>query len=1257
MLQLNVRKQNIVQHSLMNDELLKDFGVLALSEPHVSRIDDTLVTVPMGHSNWTKMIPTSQHEGRWAVRSMLWIRKDIEAEQVPVRSADLTAAVLRLPDRAILVVSVYVEGNGPEALIDTLHKLRQLIHETRNRIGTRTDVILAGDFNRHDQLWGGDDVSAARQGEADPIIDFMSDHSLRSLLPRGTKTWSKGDQETTIDLILASEELASTLMRCTIHPTEHGSDHRAIETTFDVAPPERVIEQRLLFKNAPWTAIRARITTALRFIPVGGGVQQQTDRLMAAVCEAVGELTPKARPSPYAKRWWTTDLTQLRRTYTHWRNRARTQRRAGLIHQELERHAKEAAKEYHDAIRKQKKAHWSDFLADDANIWQAARYLNPSSSAAFDKIPPLVRANRSTTKDKTEQATELLTTFFPPLPAVIEDEGTRPQRSPVTMPRLTIEEVERKVFAAKSWKAPGEDGLPAMVWKQVWPTVKDRVLLLFQTSLEEGSLPTQWRNAKIIPLKKPDKKDYTVAKAWRPISLLSTLGKTLEAVVAERISYAVETFGLLPTNHFGARKKRSTEQALLLLQEHIYKAWRSRKVLSLVSFDVKGAYNGVYRERLLQRLSTRGIPPALVRWIGAFCSRRTATIMVNGHTSRQQELPQAGLPQGSPLSPVLFLFFNADLVQHRLNTRRGSMAFVDDYTAWVTGPSADANREGVQAIINGAMEWERRSGATFEGEKTTLLHFTRNTERSSATPFIIKGEAVKPKDKAKILGIIMDSELRYKQHIANAATKGLRAAMALRRLRMVSPSTARQLFTATVAPVIDYASNVWMHACGSATRSPMNRVQRIGAQAITGAFRTVAVAIAEAEASIRTVRERHTERATKLWVSLRTLPNTNPLSRLGKGVFRRFISPLQKIALAHRTTPMDRMETIQPYAIPPWEDRVRAAREPDRKKATEATKKMQGILVATSSSERNGIVGMGGAIRDTLMNRPEPTTYSITLGARTEQNSYTAELEAIGMAMRCLSPGIRGRQISILTSNQNTLLVVSQPQQQSGQTSICRIYDTVRTMREKDNHIQIAWAPPEEEFELGKKAKAAARQATAQGRSPLSQPYQAKSTMLNTVRAKQRTGKKIPERIGRYSKNIDIALPGKHTRILYDTFKRREASVLAQLRTGMARLNGYLHQIGAAESDQCTCGQAKETIEHFLFRCTKWTTHRTQMLQQTETRRGSLSFYLGGKASSDPEQWTPNMDAVRATVRYAISTGRLETETEQLRGTPQLQLP
>ena len=141
----------------------------------------------------------------------------------------------------------------------------------------------------------------------------------------------------------------------------------------------------------------------------------------------------------------------------------------------------------------------------------------------------------------------------------------------------------------------------------------------------------------------------------------------------------------------------------------------------------------------------KGIPKRLVRWIDAFCSSRTAMITVNGYTSALRELPQAGLLQGSPLLPVLFLFFNADLVQSRIDSKGGSMAFVDDYSAWVTGPMAEENRDGIQALIDRILAWERCSRATFECDKTTIVHFIRIIECTSRIPFMIKGEVVKPK--------------------------------------------------------------------------------------------------------------------------------------------------------------------------------------------------------------------------------------------------------------------------------------------------------------------------------------------------------------------------------------------------------------------------------------------------------------------------------------------------------------------------------
>lgn len=129
-------------------------------------------------------------------------------------------------------------------------------------------------------------------------------------------------------------------------------------------------------------------------------------------------------------------------------------------------------------------------------------------------------------------------------------------------------------------------------------------------------------------------------------------------------------------------------------------------------------------------------------------------------------------------------------------------------------------------------------------------------------------------------------------------------------------------------------------------------------------------------------------------------------------------------------------------------------------------------------------------------------------------------------------------------------------------------------------------------------------------------------TLANTL--KQVKHAVDPKQQGRFAN--DSALPGRHTRLLYDKCKYREANVLCQLRTKHSRLNSNLVRINAAESGNCeySSGQ-KETVRQFLFECRRWTEQREPLLEIAGTRWGDLSFFLGGQTEMFPRLNTANM--------------------------------
>ncbi|EEY24045.1 conserved hypothetical protein [Verticillium alfalfae VaMs.102] len=194
--------------------------------------------------------------------------------------------------------------------------------------------------------------------------------------------------------------------------------------------------------------------------------------------------------------------------------------------------------------------------------------------------------------------------------------------------------------------------------------------------------------------------------------------------------------------------------------------------------------------------------------------------------------------------------------------------------------------------------------------------------------------------------MIMDIGLRYKEHIASAATKGLEAAMELKRLRGLTPATARRLFVSTVAPAVDYASSVWRHRCKDRIAAAVNRVQK-----------------------------------------------TNPLRKLSKQMrkFRRvFRSPFFEVATALKNLPVDELETIAPFAVAPWTERINTIVDGAEVEPWSEAHRDGNVRIAVSSSARNDLVGVGGVVEMPQVSQggPKLVKFSFLLGERSGQNVF-----------------------------------------------------------------------------------------------------------------------------------------------------------------------------------------------------------------------------------------------------------------------------
>ena len=148
------------------------------------------------------------------------------------------------------------------------------------------------------------------------------------------------------------------------------------------------------------------------------------------------------------------------------------------------------------------------------------------------------------------------------------------------------------------------------MWQKTWPVLKGYSVPLFQSSLRQGKLPNAWKIAKILLLKKPNRGNYALPGTYRPISLLLTLSKAMEYLIAQKIAHLSDAYSLLPEKSLWWFEMQ--EYIGRSGSKKIYQAWRDKKVLSFIIFNVQGAFNGVAKDVLFQRTKEASRP-------GNFC--------------------------------------------------------------------------------------------------------------------------------------------------------------------------------------------------------------------------------------------------------------------------------------------------------------------------------------------------------------------------------------------------------------------------------------------------------------------------------------------------------------------------------------------------------------------------------------------------------------------------------------------------------------
>nr|CAH0106515.1 unnamed protein product [Daphnia galeata] len=241
------------------------------------------------------------------------------------------------------------------------------------------------------------------------------------------------------------------------------------------------------------------------------------------------------------------------------------------------------------------------------------------------------------------------------------------------------------------------------------------LLHLFNHMLQTHYVPTDWKTATVIPIRKPDK-PAEKPESYRPISLTSCLGKVMERIVNQRLSWSFETKGKRLKTQCGFRKGRSTLDNQTGLELYIREGFNKRKPLNTyaIFLDIAKAFDTTWIQGLLFKICRKGVRANTLGWLNNLLRNRTYNVRI-GNTHSEDRNLKVGVPQGSPLSPLLFSVMMDDFPI--LDSPGETYMFADDIESHIHASDGHEAETLLTPHLDSISKWSRKWRINFSPEK------------------------------------------------------------------------------------------------------------------------------------------------------------------------------------------------------------------------------------------------------------------------------------------------------------------------------------------------------------------------------------------------------------------------------------------------------------------------------------------------------------------------------------------------------------